>query len=306
MPIRSNRPDVEAIVNRHIRENPIMPIRSNRNDVIADKPRFSVHKTGPALLPDDAQLTVAVIIAAHRAERWILECLESVRAQRLPSGVHMDIRVGVDGCHATAAVLEAHGERCWWSAENVGPYVIRNSLIGTARADAYAIFDADDMMRSRYLSALLRAAGTRAIAGAARFTVDSKGRALNAGRTAPYQHGVCVIPYGVWERLGGYQPWRMAADTELTFRARHHGVDVVKVAAGLYDRRKHGASLTQHPATKMGSPARRKLANDGQIAVLEGSPMYVDPVTTPLVLLDRGETGRNHPAIEIPQPVVEA
>lgn len=258
-----------------------MPIRSNRAHVV------KVYR-GPPDLDPGAELTVAVIIAAWKAERWLGECLESVAAQRLPRGVTVDVRIGVDACESTAAYLDATQRSYWWSSTNVGPYVIRNSLIERARADAYAIFDADDRMRPRYLSKLLKAALPDRIAGAARYTIDSKGRTLNGNRTAPYQHGVCVIPHQVWQRLGGYQGWRIAADTELTLRAKHHGIEVRKLSDGLYERRKHGASLTQHPDTKMGSAVRRALSNAGRRQIMSGGPLQVVPEQVELTRREAG------------------
>ena len=51
----------------------------------------------------------AVIIAAYNADKYILDCYESVKNQIPIPEYEIDIRVGVDGCQKTADVLRRAG-----------------------------------------------------------------------------------------------------------------------------------------------------------------------------------------------------
>lgn len=223
--------------------------------------------------------TCAVIIAAWRAERWIAECLASIERQREAKGWAVTIRIAVDACRPTAQELERLKVPYWWSPENVGPYLLRNSLIEQEEADAYAIFDADDIMEPRYLERLLRMSGRKHIAGAARMTINEKGRIRS--RRSPYAHGVSVIGHEAWRTVGGYRPWRIAADSDLTARAKELGVRIRSTSRALYRRRRHEWSLTRRPETRLRSDAREAVRAESAARIKAGE-LYVPPETVEL------------------------
>ena len=215
-------------------------------------------------------MRAAVIIAAYRAERWIGECLEAWEAVEVPDGWEVDIRIGVDGCEGTRATL--NGTAHWFSAANVGPYLIRNSLIAQEPADVYVIFDADDLPHADYLTELLPMTDGGGIAGAARRTINEQGE--ETSEHCPYANGVCVIHHAAWQRLGGYRPWRVAADHDLIQRARAMGITIHKHGRALYTRRLHPDSLTQHDEIGRNSPHRlaRKSWTRKAVTAARGNP----------------------------------
>lgn len=223
--------------------------------------------------------TCAVVIAAWKAQRWIGECLKSVRGQRGMASWRIEVRVAVDGCEATSAELRRLGVPHWWSATNVGPYILRNTLIERQPADCYAIFDADDIMRPTYLERTVRMARPHGIAGAARSTINERGRII--ARRSRYQHGVSVIMHEAWKRVGGYRSYRVAADADLVARALALGVRVRAIPHPLYLRRRHADGLTIAPETRLGSDFREAVKEDfaRRIAARE---LVVVPETVPL------------------------
>lgn len=225
--------------------------------------------------------TCAVVMAAYRATSWILQALDSIDAQRSHGGWQYEVRIGVDGCEQTSRLLLDAGRAHWFSHENVGPYVIRNSLIRISPASAYAIFDADDVMRPEYLRTLLGCVGESGIAGAARWQVDAFGTPLN-DRPSPFRGGVAVVSHSAWSRLGGYRAWRIAADNDLIVRARAMKIPVRTVTSALYDRRVHEDSLTRRPETGFGSQPRKELKRAAQQLIKGGCDLCVAPVTVPL------------------------
>lgn len=224
--------------------------------------------------------TVAVIVAAYRTSAWIGECVESIRAQVLPPDTTMELRIGTDGCEDTSATLTALGVSHWHSPANVGAYVIRNSLMAQSRADYHACFDADDRMRPDYLAKLTKLATPKGIAGSGRISIDEQGLP-KTGRTLGYVWGIAVYSEQAMGRLGGFRPWRMAADSDLILRAKAQGIPVRAHREALFERRVHPESLTQRQDTGMKSEARLKLKAEGARLVAKGQ-LWVQPVTTEL------------------------
>lgn len=224
---------------------------------------------------------VAVIIAAYAAERWIVDCVRSVLHQKPTAGWTYELRIGVDACPATSAALEAAGIPHYVARENSGAYVVRNSLIGLAPpANAYAIFDADDVMLPEYLHTLLAVSEGTAIAGGARVQVTERLSPVSQAAQR-FQNGVCLIPASAWSALGGYRADRMASDDDLIHRARALGLPVCPHDAPLYLRRVHAESLTQAKGTALGSAARQAVrAEHARLRAM--GELRVTPRTVPL------------------------
>lgn len=222
--------------------------------------------------------TCSVVIAAWQAQRWIADCIESVNKQIVLSGWQYKLTVGVDGCEETSTTLRALGVGHYFAEWNVGTYVMRNSLMRVHPADAYAIFDADDMMIEEYLFTLLQEVAN-GIAGAARLTIDEQGKRI--GAKTRYRNGVCVISKEALSLLGGYRKERLASDSDLIERARLLGIRLAKVSQILYWRRRHRESLTQREDTGMKSLQRKELVRLFKQDRAAGF-LWVKPVTTSL------------------------
>lgn len=217
----------------------------------------------------------AVIVAAHRAPDWIGPCLDSVAAQEPLEGWRYETRLGVDGCLDTARALKARETPFWWSPSNVGPYLIRNALIAQAPADAYAIFDADDVMMPAYLRTLLPLMGG-GIVGPARIGMDEHGNVGLDPKVYPHLHGIGVFAAAAMEKLGGFRPWRIRADADAWLRAKKLGIPIAKTDEPLFYRRSHPNSLTNHPDTRMKSKERKDRARESKRLVRKGF-LYVRP-----------------------------
>lgn len=222
-------------------------------------------------------MIVAVLVAARAAERFIGECLESIDAQELLPGWKCDVRVGVDDCARTSLAVE-RPHHC--SRLNVGPYVMRNSLMALSPADAYAPFDADDIMLPGYLATLVGIAGQDGIAGGARSDIKEDGE--RTGKVHKFVHGVCVFSAAAMGVLGGYRAWPVVADFDIIARAGAAGVPVRKTREVLYMRRRHAGSLTNSPDVGMHATLRSDLTTASR-KLTQAGERHVHPVTTPLV-----------------------
>ncbi|KAF1708913.1 hypothetical protein CSC70_12525 [Pseudoxanthomonas kalamensis DSM 18571] len=100
-----------------------------------------------------ADPSVTVVIPAFKAKLYLEGCLDSILAQRLdvPS---LQVLVGIDACRETSLMAKKLSVKYgatvqfWNSIENVGPYIIKNSLLKKIpRRDGLVLtFDCDDLM----------------------------------------------------------------------------------------------------------------------------------------------------------------
>lgn len=215
---------------------------------------------------------ISILITAYRAERWLAQCLQSIRAQRLPAGVTSEILIGVDGCAASLAAarrLKAKDMKIVVLAANNGPFVAFNTLMKLASGDWICRFDADDVMRPGFLWEQLRQLGkgvnmtaTWSVFADERLRPTSIVLAHDDYRPANGEHrygaeGCFIAERRVWDRLGGFRPWRCGADTDFRDRVIASGLDICVVEKFLYYRRVHQESLTAHPSTNFKSELRQ-------------------------------------------------
>lgn len=216
----------------------------------------------------------AVIVAAYKAKAWIGECLNSIDGQEPLDGWRYETRIGVDGCLETAKALKARGTPFFWSPANVGPYLIRNALMRDP-ADAFAVFDADDVMLPAYLRTLLEIVGD-GIAGAARIGMDQNGNVGKDPKVYPHIHGVALFSANALSKIGGFRSWRIRADADALLRAARLNIPIAKHPDALFLRRNHPGSLTNRPDTRIGSPERKARRTESKRLARKGQ-LYVEP-----------------------------
>ena len=98
--------------------------------------------------------TLALFISAYKADKNLINILDKFSNQKLPKGWVLKIYIGVDGCKETFNLLKESKINFYFSSENVGTYIICNSLIDVAKKynhDMYVRFDADDIPMSNFL-----------------------------------------------------------------------------------------------------------------------------------------------------------
>lgn len=199
--------------------------------------------------------TCAIIIAAYNCEKYIRACIQSVNSQVKLDGWQYDLRIGVDGCRLTEKAVANTPH--YSSRKNMGAYVIRNSLIRLAPADAYAYFDADDVMRENYLSETLKQidAGHDGVI-TAKYQCDEN---LYPRSVRLQNGGAMTFSHKVIEALGGYYHHRVACDTDFMFRMIDAGFSIKEISEPLYFRRTHRNQLTKNINTGYKSEYRKRV-----------------------------------------------
>jgi hypothetical protein len=225
--------------------------------------------------------TCAVIMAAHKAVPFIEQAVGSFWNQLPEAGWRYELRLGVDGCHDTREYLRGAGIPHHYSLVNVGPYVMRNSLIALGEADAYAIFDADDVMLPYYLRTLLPREKD-GIVGGGRRQIREDG-SLIPGPPLGFGYGVSVITGETMRKLGGFLSVKVAGDSEFLRRAGRAGIKVRRYAGCVYYRRIHGNSLTQSEETGRYSNFREKVKAYLRSDEVAKMPTCIEPQTVKLL-----------------------
>lgn len=189
---------------------------------------------------------VSVIITAHNTVKYIEECLDSVSSQTwFNNHDNYEILVGVDNCQPTLEKLMSIGSKyrnlkVLMMKENYGTYITSNTLIKEAKYDYIIRFDSDDTMRPYMVEHLMLNRGDCDIF---RFYLESFGGKTSHTNMA---RGQIFVKRGFILGLGGYMPWRCAADTEFIERTKSFA-NVRQTNKVLVNYRINEESLTHKP-----------------------------------------------------------
>lgn len=190
---------------------------------------------------------VSVIIPAYKATKYINECLNSIYGA--------EILVGVDGCQETLDYLKnKSGIRLFYFTENVGPYVIKNTLMDEASNDHILFFDSDDILSEGVIERIDER--LEEIDYVKLNYINFYNKPNTAGHKM--NDAVIAINRSVFNRLNGFQPWRCAADTEFSYRLIHNGLKHKLLDGTAYHRRLHRENLTMRKDTGHGSSIRSR------------------------------------------------
>ena len=187
---------------------------------------------------------ISVIIPAYKATKYIDECLASIKGE-------CEILIGVDGCEETYNHVK-HLDNVYYFTKNVGPFVIKNTLIDIAKGDVIIFFDADDVMADGLLAEIEK--NIEHVDYIPLKYVNFTGVVNKAGQMM--SDAVIAIKKDVFNKLNGFYPWRCGADTEFGYRLKHNNLKKINLQKPSYYRRLHGENLTMRKDTGYGSSIR--------------------------------------------------
>lgn len=217
---------------------------------------------------------ISVLIAAFRAEQWLDESIRSIKEQILPEGWQLQILIGVDACQSTLEKAKSlTGDHCQviLMAENYGTYVTFNTLMNYADGEFICRFDADDVMLDGYLMRHIECV-ERGADMAMSWSIYTDSELCPTSHVMAHTHyhpegglnrrgseGQFVIKRFIWDRLGAFQPWVCAADTDFRERIISSSGEIQVIEEFLYYRRTHPNSLTAAPKTNFQSSLRKQI-----------------------------------------------
>lgn len=188
---------------------------------------------------------LSVIIPAYKAIKYIDECIASIKGD-------CEILIGVDACEETYNHIK-HLENVYYFKENVGPYVIKNTLVDQAKYDSILFFDSDDVMAPGTIEKVTEILSSKDYVKLS--YIDFIKKPLLSGIV--YSNAVIGIKKDVFNSINGFYPWRCSADTELVNRLKHNNFSCKTILNVCYYRRLHKDNLTVRKETGHGSPIRK-------------------------------------------------
>jgi Glycosyl transferase family 2 len=221
--------------------------------------RFKAPPTAGGTRPRSAP-SFSVVVATYNSATSVPEAVESALGQTLPP---LEVIVCDDGStDDTAAVLEPYRDRITYlRREHRGVASARNAALEIARAEFFAVLDADDIYLPQRLEALADLSranpGLDLLCTDIEFEVDGRifGRftdgcpfEIGDQRAAVLERCFCAVPAVRRTTLlgvGGYdESLRTAEDWDCVIRLIHAGAAAGLVEEPLYRYRLHADSLT--------------------------------------------------------------
>lgn len=204
--------------------------------------------------------TLAILITAYKAEKYILETLNAFKQQKIPKNWNIKYFIGVDGCNTTANLLKENNISYYFAEGNVGTYILTNSLIKEALKDnvnAFLRFDSDDVPCENFLMHGIYHLQSADFVRPYKINCDEN-LIIKTG-IKPADGPAFFTRYAI-DLLGGYDHYRVACDG--FFRRRAETLNLIKDTAKnipTYFYRNIHTSLTKSKGTGKHSKYRKNV-----------------------------------------------
>ena len=200
---------------------------------------------------------ISFCVPAYNAEDYIEECLDSIEAQYCEK----EILVGVDGCETTLKKIEQIKHKyanlkVFWFPENVGAYVVRNTLAMQSEYDILSFFDSDDIMAKDFIITALPKLKEKSIVRSKYYDFDLKSVTPS---TDWYGNWILLIHKKDFLDINGFWEERIASDLDFINRSEMNGCENIELDDFLVNRRTHGKNISLYGATGMGSDIRNDI-----------------------------------------------
>lgn len=190
---------------------------------------------------------ISVIIPAYKSTKYVDECIASIKGE-------CEILIGVDHCQETYDYLkDVPNIKLYHFTENVGPYVIKNTLVDVAEHENILFFDSDDVLHDGILSVITKE--LQDIDYLKLNYINFHHKKIEHGHKM--NDAVIAIKKSAFNSLNGFQPWRCGADTEFAHRLEFNKCKTKRFTEFCYHRRIHNENLTVKKETTHGSPIRQ-------------------------------------------------
>jgi len=228
--------------------------------------------------------TLAIIITAYKTEKFILKTLESLKNQILPEGWQIKFYIGVDACKDTASTLKENKVSYYYSKENVGTYILTNSLLEKAKlekCDMFVRFDSDDVALENFLMDGITNTEKNNFTTTV-FVPCDKDLNLIVNKEPRWAHGSMFFTKKILNLVGGFHHYRVSCDKFFNLRVKGLGFKGRCKNPPKYFYRIHERSLTGNEDTKLNSVYRNDIEKS-LVKSLENKEFKIEPVTTTLI-----------------------
>lgn len=209
---------------------------------------------------------LTIIIPTYKNTKYIDDCLKSIDTNSC------EVLIGIDGCIETKKYFEnaeqINNVKVFYFNQNLGPYSIKNTLAKIATSNNLLFFDSDDIMNPNMIDTILNGL-ERYVCVKPKFE-EFGGKSLK-GTT--FGEGVFGIRKDIFLSMNGFEPWKMAADSDFMGRLYKKRVSILHTPQILFKRRVHPESLTNRKDTGMHSPLRAHYARLSKNKKGDGNPV---------------------------------
>lgn len=205
---------------------------------------------------------ITIIIPTFNNVGFIDECVSSIKKSHI-TNFNIRIIIGIDNCEFTKEHINNNDlysdVDVYYFNKNVGPYVIKNTLIKYSNTENIIFFDSDDIMESNMVQLInfYLCKGFNFI----NFKYIDFGDGLKHNSNN-FAEGVIGIKRDLFITSNGYYPWKCAADTEFRERYEYKYGRTFRINTILFKRRIHTVNLTKRTDTGINSNIRNIYKNN--------------------------------------------
>lgn len=202
---------------------------------------------------------LSIIIPTYKNSRYLNDCFKSI--ENSIKKYKVEILIGIDGCLETVNFLKKNKFNDYFNFyffhKNVGPYIIKNSLIELTNSENILFFDSDDVMCENMIGLLIENLKSNFVVKPSYIDFED-GHEINLKSKIIKSEGVFAIKKKLFLDFNGFEPWLCCADTDLSFRLLENGIKFKFFDKEiLFYRRIHKQGLTSRKDTGGNSELRR-------------------------------------------------
>lgn len=205
-------------------------------------------------------MEVSIIIPTYNTPEYLKDCINSIRNQKV--NFKYEILLGVDNCKETLKKIKSDetfykGIRLFYLKNNVGPFIIRNTLTNVAKSENILFFDSDDIMSENMLNNFYQEIDKVDFVKFNYLNFSKKIENILHGSKL-MDDSVIGIKKSVIDKMIGFQPWVCGADSEFLERLLFNGFNFKRIDGVSFYRRIHEKNLTIKKDTNFKSEIRKQ------------------------------------------------
>lgn len=202
---------------------------------------------------------LSVVIPTYNNVEYLKELFDSI--EKVKFNDEYEILIGIDSCKSTLKYVYEHdftsNFNFFYFEENIGPYIIRNTLCNLSKFDKLLFFDSDDIVLPDLFTEINDKLNFFDLVKPKYIDfkdVDNERKFSDKKNT--FGEGVFGIKKDLFLSINGFEGWRVAADSDLMSRLYKMKIKILHTSHVLFHRRIHPNSLTVHPETGLSSRMR--------------------------------------------------
>jgi glycosyltransferase involved in cell wall biosynthesis len=206
---------------------------------------------------------LSIIIPTYDNIQYIDESINSLLKSM--KNTKCEILIGIDNCEKTKNYITnnlikfPNNIRFFYFNQNVGPYIVRNSLTKVTNSDKLFFFDSDDVANENLIPTIFESLKKYDVVRYKFWNFNEPNSYKNQNNLKLndfYSQGQFGIKKEKFNILNGFEPWLCGADSEFKLRESFNKLTCININEPLIYRRRHGQNLTMKKETGHNSEKR--------------------------------------------------